>query len=165
MKKFLSLLGHIEELSVGGLLLLLAVGTTIQVFTRYFLGLTFDWFEEGSRYLVVFATFAGAGMAVKHGAHFSMEAATQYTPPRLAAFMRLLANLLSAVVMVVVSWYGYEQTALLARYKMTTASLGMPMWVAYLPIPVFGAGIALRFLYQSWLQVRIVAGRPSKERA
>ena len=93
MKKFLRILGQIEELTVGGLLLLLAVGTTVQVFTRYFLGLTFDWFDEGSRYLVVFATFAGAGMAVKYGAHFSMEAVTQYSPPRVSACMRTLAKI------------------------------------------------------------------------
>jgi len=164
MKNFLRILGHFEELAVGGLLLLLAVGTTVQVCTRYFLGLTFDWFEEGSRYLVVFATFAGAGMAVKYGAHFSMEAATQYAPPRLAAAMRMLAGLISAAVMLVVAWYGWEQTRLLARYGMTTASLGLPMWVAYLPIPVFGTGIALRFAAQAWKQGRIALGLDSGER-
>ena len=162
MKKFLRILGQIEELTVGGLLLLLAVGTTVQVFTRYFLGLTFDWFDEGSRYLVVFATFAGAGMAVKYGAHFSMEAVTQYSPPRVSACMRTLANVISAAVMLVIAWYGWEQTALLARYGMTTASLGMPMWVAYLPIPVFGATIAVRFLHRAWEQARFVF-RPSAE--
>ena len=162
MKKFLRILGQIEELTVGGLLLLLAVGTTVQVFTRYFLGLTFDWFDEGSRYLVVFATFAGAGMAVKYGAHFSMEAVTQYSPPRVSACMRTLANVISAAVMLIIAWYGWEQTALLARYGMTTASLGMPMWVAYLPIPVFGATIAVRFLHRAWEQARSVF-RPSAE--
>jgi C4-dicarboxylate transporter DctQ subunit len=162
MKNFLRTLGHIEELAVGGLLLLLAVGTTIQVFTRYFLGMTFDWFDEGSRYLLVFVTFAGAGMAVKYGAHFSMEAVTQYASPRMAAALRALANLLSAAVMLVIAWYGWEQTALLARYGMTTASLGMPMWVAYLPIPVFGATIALRFLLRAWEQARIMVA-PAQE--
>ena len=165
MKKFLRILGQIEELTVGGLLLLLAVGTTVQVFTRYFLGLTFDWFDEGSRYLVVFATFAGAGMAVKYGAHFSMEAVTQYSPPRVSACMRTLANVISAAVMLIIAWYGWEQTALLARYGMTTASLGMPMWVAYLPIPVFGVGIALRFLHQAWRQGLVMVGLIPREHA
>lgn len=165
MKNFLRILGHIEELAVGGLLLLLAAGTTIQVLTRYFLGLTFDWFDEGSRYMLIFITFAGTGMAVKYGAHFSMEAVTQYIPPRPAAALRLLANLLSAAVMLVIAWYGWEQTALLARYGMTTASLGMPMWVAYLPIPVFGVGIALRFLHQAWRQGLVMVGLIPREHA
>jgi C4-dicarboxylate transporter DctQ subunit len=164
MKNFLRILGNIEELAVGGLLLLLAVGTTIQVCTRYFLGLTFDWFEEGSRYLVVFATFAGAGMAVKYGAHFSMEAVTQYSPPRAAAAMRTLACLVSAAVMLLIAWFGWEQTSLLARYGMTTASLGVPMWVAYLPIPVFSVSIALRFAAQGWKHARIVLGLETGER-
>ena len=164
MKNFLRILGNIEELAVGGLLLLLAVGTTIQVCTRYFLGLTFDWFEEGSRYLVVFATFAGAGMAVKYGAHFSMEAVTQYAPPRTAAAMRTLAGLVSAAVMVLIAWFGWEQTSLLARYGMTTASLGLPMWVAYAPIPVFSVSIALRFTAQAWKHARIAFGSESGER-
>ena len=145
MKKFLNILGNLEELAVGGLLLLLAVGTTIQVLTRYFLGLTFDWFDEGSRYLVVFATFAGAGLAVRHGAHFS--------------------NILSAVVMLVIAWFGWEQTTLLARYGMTMASLGLPMWVAYLPIPVFGLSIAARFGFKAWEHVRIVLAGEAGEGA
>lgn len=162
MKNFLRMLDHIEELAVGGLLLMLAVGTTIQVCTRYFLGLTFDWFDEASRYLLVLVTFAGAGLAVKHGAHFSMEAVTQYAPPRVAAGLRVLASLFSAAVMAVIAWYGWEQTALLARYGMTTASLGMPMWAAYLPIPVFGATIALRFLIRAAEQARIMVA-PAQE--
>ena len=93
-----------------------------------------------------------------------MEAVTQYAPPRMAAAMRTLANLLSAAVMLLIAWYGWEQTALLARYGMTTASLGMPMWVAYLPIPVFGVSIALRFLGRAFEQTRIMFGQNAQER-
>lgn len=159
MKQVLKVLGHAEEVAVGGLLLVLAIGTTVQVCTRYFLGLTFDWFDEGSRYLLIFATFAGAGMAVKHGAHFCMEATTQYAPPRVAASMRCLSALISAGIMLLVAWHGLEQTRMLARYGMSTASLGLPMWIAYVPIPLFGTTIALRFSAEAWKQLRLALGR------
>jgi len=159
MKSMFKYFGLLEELTVGGLLLVLAIGTTIQVFTRYFLGVTFDWFDEGSRYLLIFMTFVGAGMAVKHGAHYSMEAVVQYVPPRVAASMRMLSHLCSAVIMTVIAWYGWSQTALMARYGMKTAALGVPMWVPYLPIGLFSIFIALRFLYHAWLQLRMVLGK------
>jgi len=159
MKNLFKYLGMFEELAVGGLLLLLAIGTTVQVFTRYFLDLTFDWFDEGARYLLIFATFLGASMAVKHGAHYSMEAVVQYVPVRIAACMRMLGSLCSTAVMLVIAWYGWSQTMMMARYGMTTAALGVPMWIPYLPIGLFSISIALRFLHQAWLQFRIVIGR------
>jgi C4-dicarboxylate transporter DctQ subunit len=36
------------------------------------------------------------------------------------------------------------------------------MWLAYLPIPVFGATIALRFLLRAWEQARIMVA-PAQE--
>lgn len=138
-----------EELSIGGLLLLLAAATTFQVITRYFFDTTYDWLAEASRYLTMLAAFAGAGLAVKHGAHFSMEAMIHFMPERAKAAVRSLAFCISAVVMAVVSYQAYIQISKLAKYGMTTASLGLPMWVAYTPILVFGLVISVRFLIES----------------
>ena len=66
--------------------------------------------------------------------------------------------------MVLIAWFGWEQTSLLARYGMTTASLGLPMCVAYAPIPVFSVSIALRFVAHAWKHARIAFGLEPGER-
>lgn len=143
-------LANIEELFVGGVLLALAVGTTVQVLTRYLFGVTFDWFIESSRYLTVFATFAGASVAVKHGGHFAMEAVTHLVSPQAERLMKCLAHLVSGAVMSVVSWQAWLQVAKIARYGMTTPAMGIPMWIPYSPIFLFGAVISVRFVLRAW---------------
>ncbi|HKK32601.1 MAG TPA: TRAP transporter small permease [Desulfomicrobiaceae bacterium] len=143
------ILANIEELFVGGVLLALAVGTTIQVLTRYLFGITFDWFIESSRYLTVFATFAGASVAVKHGGHFAMEAVTHMVSPQTERLMKCAAHLVSGAVMSMVSWQAWLQVSKIARYGMTTPAMGIPMWIPYSPIFLFGMIIAIRFLLKS----------------
>jgi len=136
---------NIEELFVGSVLLALAVGTTIQVLTRYLFGITFDWFIESSRYLTVFATFAGASVAVKHGGHFAMEAVTHMVSPQAERLMKCLAHVVSGTIMGIVSWQAWLQVAKIARYGMTTPAMGIPMWIPYSPIFLFGTVISIRF--------------------
>lgn len=149
-----SYLNRLEELFVGGLLLLLALGTSFQVFTRYCFGLTFDWLLEMSRYMTILAAFAGASLAVRTGGHFSMEALVHYVPPKAAGIMRIAASLVSAFVMGVIAYYGYEQVDKLARYGMTTPAMGVPMWIPYTPIVIFSGLICLRFVLQGYGQLK-----------
>jgi hypothetical protein len=90
MQKFWKLLNNIEELFLGYTLLILAFGATYQVTMRYGFGIAYDWFEEWARYLTVLITFVGAGLGVKYGTHFSMEALTQYAPDRFAHLVKVI---------------------------------------------------------------------------
>lgn len=146
MQKWSSFLNSFEELSIGGLLLLLAAATTFQVITRYFFDLTFDWMAEGSRYLTILAAFAGAGLAVKTGAHFTMDAAIHFLPERPTLAVKTIAHFFSAFIMLVVGYQAYLLVLKLAKFGMSTASLGLPMWVAYMPILVFSVVIGWRFI-------------------
>lgn len=154
MHKFKEYMNMVEELSVGGLLLLLAVATTIQVITRYFFGLTFDWMAEGARYLTILAAFAGAALAVKSGAHFTMDAVIHFLPERPTLAVKALAHFFSAFIMILVGYQAYELVLKLAKFGMSTASLGIPMWVAYLPILVFSVLIGWRFFCEGIKSLR-----------
>lgn len=146
MQRFKDFFNSLEELSVGGLLLLLALATTLQVITRYFFGITFDWMAEGSRYLTILAAFAGAGFAVKTGAHFTMDAVIHFLPERPTLLVKSIAHFFSAFIMILVGYQAYKLVVKLAKFGMSTASLGIPMWVAYLPILIFSVVIGWRFL-------------------
>ena len=154
MQKFKAFFNSFEELSVGGLLLLLAAATTFQVITRYFFGLTFDWLAEGSRYITILAAFAGAGLAVKSGAHFTMEAVIHFLPERPTLIIKAIAHFFSAFIMILVGYQAYVLVMKLARFGMSTASLGIPMWVAYLPILFFSMVIGWRFFREGIKSLR-----------
>ncbi|MFV0437781.1 MAG: TRAP transporter small permease [Desulfopila sp.] len=149
MTRLIDIIHKTEELFIGYALLGIAVIATIQVILRYTMGLAYDWVDEGSRYMTVLITFMGAGICVRYGSHFSMDAVIQYVPNRLKHLFRMVAHLVSAATMVVVCYAAWIQIGKLAKYGATTPSFKMPMYIPYLPIGIFTAVIALRFLIKA----------------
>jgi C4-dicarboxylate transporter DctQ subunit len=149
MKKLIERVNTVEELFIGYALLAIAVTACVQVALRYIFGLAYDWIEELSRYMTILITFVGAGICVRTGAHFSMDAVVQYSPDRLKHLLKALANLVSAVIMIVVFYFAWVQIEKLHRFSATTPSLRIPMFIPYLPIGVFTGVIALRFVIQT----------------
>lgn len=146
MKRFLQVLGKIEEWTLVFVILTLAMLTSIQVFCRYVLNFSFTWMEELARYLGVFVTFLGAALGVKYGAHFSMDLVYErVSNDRVRHGLRVIVNLISGVLMLVVAWYGWEQTANLYRYEVLTAALQLPKFWFYIPVPLFSVVMCWRF--------------------
>jgi C4-dicarboxylate transporter DctQ subunit len=145
---------QLEEIVLGWTLLGLALFAFAQVVLRYVFSSGFEWSEELGRYVTVFLTFLGASVGVKHGAHFSVDALLQILPPRWAHFLKAAAHLLCAVLFAIVTWYGWLHASKLCRFGVQSASLRIPMWVPYAPIPVLSAAIAVRFLLQAAQSVR-----------
>lgn len=149
MKKLVGIIIKAEELFIGYALLTVAVIATVQVFLRYTFDIAFDWVDEGSRYMTILITFVGAGVCVRYGSHFSMDALVQYAPNRGKHLLKFLANLVSALAMAVVFYYSWLQIERLHRFEATTPSLQIPMYIPYLPIGIFTLVISLRFLIQA----------------
>jgi len=165
MQKFWKFVNNIEELFLGYTLLLLAFGATYQVVMRYGFGIAYDWFEEWARYLTVLITFVGAGLGVKYGTHFSMEALTQYAPDRLAHLVKVMANLVSSFVMALVCYFSWIQIGKLIRFEVLTPASQIPMWIPYLPIGVFSVVISFRFLKRAAKHWKDFLNRKPFERA
>lgn len=149
MKKLIGAVNKIEELFVGYALLAIAVIATVQVFLRYTFGIAYDWVDEGSRYMTILITFIGAGICVRCGAHFSMDALVQYSPNRIKHLLKMTANLVSGLIMTVTFYYSWIQIGKLHRFEATTPSFQIPMYIPYLPIGIFTLVIALRFFIQA----------------
>ncbi len=161
MRVVLKCWNYLEELVLGMSLLGLAVLGFIQVVARYGFNISFTWYEELSRYMGVFLTFLGASLGVKYGLHFSMDWVVLRVPPRVGQGMRLVGCLIAAALFGVIVWLGWRHAMLLRRYGVTTSAMHLPMYWAYLPIPVFGFTLMLRLLAQAWGHLKdLIAGRP-----
>lgn len=149
MKKLVWVVNQFEELFLGYALLIIALFTTLEVILRYVFGIGFDWGEELARYATILITFMGAGLCVKYGSHFSMEAMVQYAPNRIKHLLKILAHLVSTLVMAVVFYYSWVQIGRLHQFGATSPAMQIPMYIPYLPIGIFAAVIALRFFFQA----------------
>jgi TRAP-type C4-dicarboxylate transport system permease small subunit len=159
MKKFLERFNKGEELFIGYALLLIAFITTIQVVLRYAFSLSFDWVDEGSRYMTILITFVGAGICIRYSSHFCMDALVQYAPPRGKHLLRALAMFVSSFVMAVICYYSWIQIAKLHKFGATTPVLHLPMYVPYLPIGIFTVIIAMRFFGQGCKHLAALFGK------
>jgi len=149
VRRIVAWLNRLEELTLTLTLLGLALVAFVQVGTRYLMGISFDWFEEGARYLAVFVTFLGAGIGVKRGAHFSMELLVSSLSPPLAKALRVAIGVFSGCIFLLVAWYGFKIVGRNYRFEVTSAAIGAPMYIVYLPIPVLSILIAVRFFLSS----------------
>jgi len=162
MKRLLLVLNRLEEgvLALGLLgLALMAFG---EVVGRYLFNHSFTWFEEFARYFCVFLTFLGASLGVKHGMHFSMDFVLTRVSTRTGHVMRVAGALISAVLFLAVAWLAWEHAFKLKRFGVTSAAMKLPMFWAYLPIPVFSFTMSLRFFKEAWTHLRQAAGDREK---
>ena len=110
-----------------------------------FLNISFTWFEEAGRYAGIFATFLGAGLGVKHGSHFTMDLLVANARPLVRRPLQVAIGLLCGAAMLILARYGFNLVVKNYNFGNTSAAMQMPMYIAYLPIPVFTTIMAIRF--------------------
>ncbi|QNN53553.1 TRAP transporter small permease [Nocardioides mesophilus] len=90
---------------LSGIALLGATFATMHgVASRYFLGHPTIWQTELSVYLLLFVTFVGGAYGLKHHAHVGVDLMVEALPARPQLLMRVVASVLSLVVVLVVLW-------------------------------------------------------------
>jgi C4-dicarboxylate transporter DctQ subunit len=150
--------GQLLDRAEKGLLVWTILGLAligcIQVFTRYVLNYSFTWYEELGRYLGVFITFLGAAIGVKSSSHFAMDLFVRRLKHPWQQVLRIVTALLSAGFCLLVAWYSWKIVIRMCGYGTTSPAMGMPMYIAYLPIPFFSVIMALRYCW-----IGVVAGR------
>ena len=139
------LLGRAEKGILVWTILGLAIVGCIQVFTRYVLNYSFTWYEELGRFLGVFITFLGAAIGVKHSSHFTMDLFVLKLRNPWQQLLRIMTALVAVVFFVLVAWYSWKIVDRMYGYGTTSPAMGLPMYIAYLPIPFFSVIMAIRY--------------------
>src|ERR1700687_538147 len=88
----------------------LLVLTTLAVFSRYALNYSLVWAEELGRYLFVWIVCIGAAIAVRRGAHVSVDFLVATLPRRVQAVLAFITELGICLFLLVIIVYGAELT-------------------------------------------------------
>ena len=145
MRRVLNYIDRLEKATLVWMILGLAFIGFIQVFSRYLLNYSFTWFEELGRYLGVFVAFLGGGLGVKYGLHFTMDLVVVSLNRPWNQVLRVFSNVLSGFLFVVVTYYSWKIVIKMYGYGTTSPAMGIPMYLAYLPIAVFSVVMGFRF--------------------
>jgi len=150
LQRFYAFIDRIENITLVWTILTLAIIGFIQVFARYLFNYSFTWFEELGRYLGVFIAFLGASIGVKTGSHFTMDLVVSYLQSPFQQLVKAFTNFLSAGFFILVTWYSWKIIARMYGFEATSPALQIPMYIAYLPIPVFSMVMAVRFIIKAF---------------
>ncbi|MEM8948595.1 MAG: TRAP transporter small permease [Pseudomonadota bacterium] len=131
----------------------LAVILIVAVFYRYALNNAIAWSEEGSKYLMVWLTFLGAPIALRHAAHINIDLLVKLFPPRGRQAFYLGINLVIIATMGILFLKGWEFAELGARQVASSFNFSM-VWM-YVAVPV---GSALTCLVAIELSLKALMG-------
>jgi len=122
------------------------------VVSRYVFAHSLNWSEEIARYLMVWVTYIGAGLAMREGQHVAIEFGQAYLPEKLHVWIRGLVALAILAFLVVLTVAGIQFSEFAWRQR--TPVMQWPMGAMYLSVPIGSSLFALHFLAiaREWIQ-------------
>lgn len=147
MNKFDHLFDKIEEYICFITLVIMSVAVLMQIINRSFLGRPFPYGEELARYMMVWATMFGTSAGVKIGAHVGVDALIQVIPPKALTLVTLATSLIALAFFAFVGYLSIDIVLGIQETGQISPALQLPMWIAYLALPL-GFALCLFRQYQ-----------------
>lgn len=104
-----------------------------------------------SLFLLVIGAFAGLGISVATGTQIVPRVAFNWVPESWGPYVDRLANLLSGLVFVAVTYYGWVFVEASRSIGTVMPGLETPVWIIQTAIPIGFASASLRyFIFAIW---------------
>jgi TRAP-type C4-dicarboxylate transport system permease small subunit len=139
------LLNRAAEHSLFGLGIGMAMIVAAQVFFRYILNHSLFWSEELARYLMVWLTFLGAGVAYYRRVHPGIDILTRHLSRGHQRRLEMLIHAICLGFFSILVVYGIR-FAWFVRLQISPA-LSIPKWIVFAVIPVSGVILVVHSLH------------------
>lgn len=153
MSRLDSILTKVENTLAAGSLAAATLLAIVSVIMRTFFNQIIFWSEEAVIYLVIFSTFLGAVITLRHNEHVNVDVIAAFLKERGKRVMAILATLVTLVYLGVIGYFAWVLIFEPQTQNTTTPALGLPLWVVTLPLPI---GLTLMFLRSVEVLVRLV---------
>lgn len=161
-KRLLDRIGAVEQALGIGLILLVVFAITLQVFTRYALGLPIAWVEESATYAFIWLVFVGASLGLKRGRHICIATFGSLLPPRAAAALRAVVWLLVLLTLIILVQQGIKVMGVEGRSRTISLPIELPRsWFYSVPLTVSAVSMAFTTLWLLLDNLATLFGRPA----
>lgn len=133
MHRFARGLTRALDILLAAMLAVLVAALVWQVVGRYVFSRAPAWSEELARFLMVWITMLGAGVALRARAHIEVTALPDALPPGPRAVVLALRDLVVLAIAFVIAVYGLDLATLLARQQSPAFEVSMALPYAALP--------------------------------
>ena len=157
MSRFDRILTLLENLLAGGALALATLIAIAQVLLRTIFDIHLYWSEETIVYLIIYSTFIGAVVTLRHNEHISINVFEPFVGKVGKRRLEILGVSVMIVYLVVVGFFAWMLLFEPFSSATVTPTLKLPLWVVELAVPL---GFTLMLLRSIEMLVRLARGKP-----
>ena len=157
MSRFDRILTLLENLLAGGALALATLIAIAQVLLRTIFDIHLYWSEETIVYLIIYSTFIGAVVTLRHNEHISINVFEPFVGKVGKRRLEILGVSVMIVYLVIVGFFAWMLLFEPFSSATVTPTLKLPLWVVELAVPI---GFTLMLLRSIEMLVRLARGKP-----
>lgn len=155
LQRFDRVLTRIENVLAASTLGLATLIAIVAVVLRYFFGVFVFWSEEAIIYLIIYSTFLGAVITLRHNEHVNVDVFGAFLAERGRRAFAVLAAAITVVYLVCIGAFAWLLLFEPFSTSTITPSLKLPLWVVEAAVPI---GFTLMFLRAIEILVRTARG-------
>lgn len=144
LKKLYNSLTQIETWFVFIVFLFATVATVVNVILRKFNGISFNWIDELSRFIMLITICIGMSVAISHNAHPKMDSVQSLFKGKAKQVVVLLADIILAGLMVLGAYLAIKQEIKTINNGATLSTMPLKLWVFWMFIPLGFTGASVR---------------------
>jgi len=131
----------------GILLIFTMLSVSVAIASRYFLNRPMGWVIEISEYCLLYITFLVAAWVLKGEGHVKMDIILNRFNPRTQSLINVITSAISAIVCIILTWYGVKVTLeLFQTGYFTPTILELPKFIIIAIIFVGSFLLLIQFL-------------------
>lgn len=146
---------NIERMILLILFVAMTVITVLQVFMRYVMQNSLTWSEEFSRFCFIWLIYIGISYGVKRAKHVRVEAILSLFKRRGKLIINLIANILFLYFAIYATYYGFTIMNTIQSTGQVAPSLGVPMSIMYLGMPIGMLLTTIRLIQRSIYEIKL----------
>jgi TRAP-type C4-dicarboxylate transport system permease small subunit len=155
VQRFDRVLTRIENVLAASALGLATIIAIVAVLLRYLFGIFLFWSEEAIIYLIIYSTFLGAVITLRHNEHVNVDIFGAFLKARGKRAFAVLAAAITVVYLVCIGFFAWLLLLEPFSTSTITPSLKLPLWVVEAAVPI---GLTLMLLRALEILVRNARG-------
>ena len=134
-----------------GIITCMEILVASEVFMRYVLNRPHAYVDELVKYSIVYITFLGAAWLLKSDGHVKLDLVVDRLSTRSGSVLNIVTSIVSAIVCLIVGWYGslLIWNSFREGFHMNSV-LAPPEWIIFLIIPIGFFLLFIQFLRRAY---------------
>lgn len=139
---------------IGVVSLAILVGAAfLQVIMRYVFSHALSWPEELCRFFFIDIAYVGIALTMKSNSHLCVDLLATYASPPFQKILKVFALSCSALFLLFLGYLSCEMVLQVKGMNYTASSMPVPIYLTWIPIPVFMCLAALYAILNIFLAI------------